>query len=424
MGFFQKLLGRDDDPFVTRGSTVVIRKAEIAARLRAPEEPNFGDAPQPPCERCGKPVDEVLITTFGPAGDPAVWREHPVAVDGWACPSCGVFRYPRRIAPARIHALTEKGAEHARAGRLDDAEACFTRIVWDWPGYFVGHMNLAEAARDRLFVEKDAPEPVRRRLVDRMVAQYEAALAAHDESPDPRLARALGRARLSLAEIALERRSFDRATRLLEACLATESADPNDLDRARDLARYVAERRDLFDGAAAALEPYLALSDRPQKPIETGADRKKVVEALEKLEEHLAVAPPAWQSAWLYAKGKAALGNWPETRAAWERAYEAHPDAKGIARDYSHDLLRHGENDRARVVARAIAEAHPDDATLWCNLAVTELLSGDLDRSEICLKKSLALDANDRIAHLVDKKLASIRAGAPQPRTLADLERA
>src|SRR6185295_223084 len=108
-----KLLGRSDEaPIMTEGQTVALRRREIAAILRPPAEPNFGDAPQPPCERCGRPLDEAFITTAPPLGDPDVWRDHPVAVDGWVCVSCGVFRYPRRMTPARIQELTEEGAAH------------------------------------------------------------------------------------------------------------------------------------------------------------------------------------------------------------------------------------------------------------------------------------------------------------------------
>ncbi len=29
------------------------------------------------------------------------------------------------------------------------------RITWDWPGYVLGHLNLAEATRDRLVAEAE-----------------------------------------------------------------------------------------------------------------------------------------------------------------------------------------------------------------------------------------------------------------------------
>ena len=90
------------------------------------------------------------VTTGGAMGDPELWRDHPVAVDGWACAGCGKLRYPRRMAPGAITGFSVEGVEHGRAGRFADAELCFARIVWDWPGYLPGHLNYAEALRSRL----------------------------------------------------------------------------------------------------------------------------------------------------------------------------------------------------------------------------------------------------------------------------------
>jgi hypothetical protein len=74
-------------------------------------------------------------------------------------------------------------------------------------------------------------------------------------------------------------------------------------------------------------------------------------------------------------------------------------------------------------VNRATAERFPDDATLWCNLAITDLLCGDLDTAERSLRRSLELDSTDRIAHLLKERFAGYRRGDPMPRTLKELER-
>ena len=55
-----------------------------------------------------------------------------------------------RIEPAAITQLAEDGIRNGQAGRFADAEWCFVRIVWNWPGYLGGHLNLAEALRDLL----------------------------------------------------------------------------------------------------------------------------------------------------------------------------------------------------------------------------------------------------------------------------------
>ncbi|APR80210.1 Hypothetical protein A7982_05557 [Minicystis rosea] len=422
MGFWSKLFGlRSRAPLLVRAGAVVLRRAELVEGLRAPTEPNFSEAPQTPCDRCGRPFAEVFITTGGPEGDPDVWCDHPIAVDGWACTDCGVFRYPRRVTPERIHALTEEGAAHGRAGRIAEAELCFARITWDWPGYFIGHLNYAEATRDRISSTKNLDEARSRRLTDRMVSQYEAAITAFEREPSHFPVLGAARAYLALAHVAIERRALDRADRMLARCLALSGLDEASADEARKLARYVAERHDLFDEAAPIIEPHLHLSDRPGRPIESGQDRKRLVEALEKMETHLALAPTSWRAAWLLAKGKSALGDRAGARAAWQRAYAAAPEEVNVVREYALELLQQGAAAEALPMARAIVEAHPEDATLWCNLAVTELLAGELSAAEKSIERSRALDPRDPIARAAEAKIASYRGGKPLPKSLADL---
>ena len=85
-------------------------------------------------------------------------------------------------------------------------------------------------------------------------------------------------------------------------------------------------------------------------------------------------------------------------------------------------LLEADRVEEARTVARAIAERLPDDATLWCNLSVTEILSNDLDAAEAALARSRKLDPGDKIAGLLANRLAGYRRGKPVPRTMRELE--
>src|ERR1041384_2804207 len=161
---------------IVQPGIVVLRRKELAEPIRRPTKPNFSDELPGPCDKCGRPLAEVFITTGGGLGDPELWRDHPVAVDGWACVACGVFSYPRRISPARITELATEGVEHGRAGRFAEAELCFARMVWNWPGYVAGHLNYAEALRDRLHQAPPGDDAARRRVTRRMIEQYEEAV--------------------------------------------------------------------------------------------------------------------------------------------------------------------------------------------------------------------------------------------------------
>lgn len=421
MGLLDKLFGEKRD-VVREGEMVVLRKRELAEQLTRPEEPNFSDETPGPCETCAKTLAEVLITTGGPLGDAELWRDVPVAVDGWACVDCGVFRYPRKLSAERSTQLTEDGATHGRAGRFAEAELCFARVVWAWPGYVMAHVNYAEATRERLHrTGASLDAQVRRRLEARMLEQLEAAVAGHAKKPLENAVPAVAHACVSIAELAVANHAFERARRYLDALLELAGVPEAASEKARELARYIDTRHDLFEAAAKVLMPRIELADRPARPPETPEQRKAVVDAMAKLEEHIERAPDRWQAAWLRAKAMFVLGKTEEGFDAWREASERFPDEADLARDYSMALLKADRCDEARAVARAIAERHPADATLWCNLSVTELLCGDLDAAQAALARSRSLDASDVVAKTVEERLALYRAGRALPKTLREL---
>jgi tetratricopeptide (TPR) repeat protein len=419
-----RIFGRGDRAMIVQPGIVVLRRKELAEPIRRPTKPNFSDDPPGACETCGRPLEELFITTGGAMGDPELWRDHPVAVDGWACTTCGVFSYPRRITPARITELATEGLEHGRAGRFADAELCFARMVWDWPGYVAGHLNYAEAIRDRLHQAPPDDDAARRRVTRRMVEQYEEAVEAFTRDRGPAVAAgSISRACITLAELAIQDRALDRARRYVDLCLALDGIPEVNKISARELAEYVATRRDLFDEAAKVLSPRIRLAGRPARPPASPDERKAVVEAIERLEQHLALAPERWQAAWLHAKALHLVGKDDEALVAWRRAFQRFGNQRELARDFGIELLEADHNAEARDVNRAITERMPDDATLWCNLAVTELLCGDLDAADAALARSMMLDPSDKIANALRGRLAGYRRGQPLPRTLRELER-
>lgn len=418
VGILARLFGNARAP----SEHFVVRSREVAARLVRPEYPNFSSAPEPPCDTCKRPLVEALITTFGPDAEPSVWRDFPVVVDGTVCRPCGTLRYPRNIAPATIHEWNREGAAHGNAGRTDLAEMYFARIVWSWPGYVPGHLNYAEATFARLQAEKDLDRVTRERLVRRAVEHFEAAAYASDGAP----ADAVLHAHVRLAEVSIEgdgARGFERAKKALERVLSLPALTDRVRVRAAEIDEYMRTRRDLFVRATEVLGPRIALSDRSASPPETPEDRKRLVDAIADLEEHVALAPDRWQSLWFYAKALPLVGRTDDAMRTWERAWSTSPRQRDVARDYSRVLLEATRHRDAREVARAITASHPDDATLWCNLGVTELLCGDLDAADRAIAESLARAPNDRIAALVAKKLREYRAGKALPPDLGALER-
>jgi hypothetical protein len=219
MGLLDKLLGRGKTqaPPSERG-VLTIRDRQLAETLVRPKKAELVAEEAPECLDCGGPLAEVLITTFADDDQDELWRDVPVAVDGWSCGACGAFRYPRRMTPQQILAIEAEATQHGRAGRFVEAERCFVRVVWDWPGYVIGHANYADATRERLRHAAVGDERLRARLTQRIREQLEAAVAGHARESEPRMANVVAHAQLTLAEFALDAGDVKRARRAADEC--------------------------------------------------------------------------------------------------------------------------------------------------------------------------------------------------------------
>jgi Flp pilus assembly protein TadD len=121
--------------------------------------------------------------------------------------------------------------------------------------------------------------------------------------------------------------------------------------------------------------------------------------------------------------GSGSLGEATRCLAIWRKVWAAHPGVGEVVREYGLELLRQSLVGEARDVARDSTSRMPEDATLWCNRGVIELLAGDLDEARRCVVTSLRLDPKDRIATTLARKLETYRSGAPLPKTLDELQR-
>lgn len=419
MGIFDWLRGT---PTYEGEPAFFVPEADFARTLTPPAQP-VHDAPPAICDRCRRPLEEVVVTSRGPSIDDAVWDAAPVAVDGWVCRRCGTLRYPRPSTPERITAWGRRAADLARQNRPWDAEWWLVRMTWTWPHYPPGYLDLGQALLARCCDrDRQHEAPARGRLRRRAREAYETAIALETRDPSSLAARVLSYAHVALAEMAIEDHEVERAERAIAECLAIPGIDDATRERARRLERYVAERRWIFTDAAKVVEPYVDLDDRSPPPVDHPEVRKRVAQAVEALEAHYDEIPTHWQSVWMAAKGRAALGERERSLGLWRRAWRAHPDVADIVREHSLALLRAGLSEEARDVNRDATARMPDDAKLWCNRGVTEVLTGDLAEARRCVAESRALDPADPIARALEKRLSELDARA-LPRTLADLER-
>ena len=172
------------------------------------------------CSDDGSALVPILITTYGDFGDPAVWREYPLAVDGWRCPEDGNIEFPALLSPAEVTNLLQLGEAAAKSGNLDEAEFNFRRVTSSWPGYMFGRVNLGSVYLDKIKAEQARPggasAEVVQRYVEVAVTQFEHALTTSPPAP-PQI-------RLMLGRLYLRSNRPERGHAVLRVLLADPSA--------------------------------------------------------------------------------------------------------------------------------------------------------------------------------------------------------
>jgi hypothetical protein len=166
--------------------TLTFRNVDAARRfpLEPPQAPSQGRGEGHPCAVCGAPLARVLLTTYGPAGDLAVFRAYPLAVDALRCAGGEHFEYAF-LSPQEVGGLQRAGLDAARAGDLDGAEFFFRRVVASWLDFALARLNLASVYLDRVRAAQraGAPDDAIQRLVD--VAEAQLGRARRCEPPPP-----------------------------------------------------------------------------------------------------------------------------------------------------------------------------------------------------------------------------------------------
>jgi tetratricopeptide (TPR) repeat protein len=412
--WFSRLLGRKQGP-----SVVTIRDAAAADGLPVQTPMSVGGlrrAEATACRACGGALEEVLVTTGGPEGDPDLWRERPIAVDGFRCTKCAGLSMPRFLEPEEMQQLQEEAVAHAQAGRLDAAELSFRRICNSWPRYAPARLNLAALYLLRLDAEEEGEaRPIfMTRHLDTAEAHLRDALRG-EMIP-------LGMVADKLVRVLLRREAVGQALELLDQ-LGAGDRPPEERQALHDLRSYVSARGDLYERGAAAVKDRLVLGGAPwQPPDEPG--RRRLQNGVDCLLRHQRASPDSWAALWLAGKALQALGDNEGAARELARAFAIKPDHADVGREYVSVLLDLGRAAEAVPIADAACAARPSDAGLVANLALALLLAGKPDEAAGAVERALVMDPNDKITAEVARLINEVRQGRrPAPRSLQDLQR-
>ena len=369
------------------------------------------------CSACKARLVETLFTTFSATGDPELWREHPVAIDGWACPKCGSACYPRLLEPDEAVTLGREGAAHGEAGRLDEAELAFRRVSNSWPKFAPGRANVAAVYEQRVKAEYEGENRpvVMSRLLNVLQSQARDALKG-DALPD------VQRVVMMVARAHLQREAEGEARLVVEEGAARPGLTDEEKAGLERLLVWVNRRGDLYDRGTQAINPYMRLFDRPVRPIDDAA-RRRIVRGVEDLLRYQRANTESWQALWIAGKGKQALGDHEGAAELFKRAYDIKKDV-GVAREYALALLELERFDEAEAISRSACDIAPADSSLVANLAVVLLLQAKVKEAEEVASRALRMDESDKVTTALLGAIREIRDGLrPQPTTLAQLER-
>jgi tetratricopeptide (TPR) repeat protein len=400
---------------------VMLRSAEAAGRFPVQVPLGVGGRSRDqagPCEKCGGAMAEVLFTTGGPGGDAALWRERPVAIDGFLCRACESIQVPRRMEPAEITALGRQAGEHARQGRLDEAELAFRRICNSWPMFAPGRLDLARLMVERVEHEEpsDRQQHLAKRYLDIAESQLRDALRGN-------LVTVPYEAAVEQLVLTLLRRDAEGAAlAAIEDALARPGLAAEDRAKIEPLRELVRKRGDLFRRGAAAIHPHMKLDDKPWTAPDARG-RRQITEGISLLERYLRADPSSWQACFHIGKGHQSLGDVVGFGEALGRAFRLDPNAS-VCREYTLALIETERFEEAERVAQLASSAAPEDAGLVANLALVMLLAGKVDHAQETVHRALAMAHEDRITQALARRIGEVRRGErSRPRTMAELLR-
>lgn len=368
------------------------------------------------CPRCGQTMAESLIVSRLPLEVPPA-DEEPVVIDGWACRTCATMAGPRPLATDESVRWGQRGMQHATACEFLPAEWWFKRIASSWPTYAAAHLDQATSLLQH--ANSGVPETTRERLLTRAIATLRRAEAAMRAEPERTVPTVVAAVLITLADALTQAEAWSEARAVLARAVGLELSVPI-ARRFETLHAQLATEPEVFRAATAVVLPYLRTMERPTQviPLE---ERSKVRAAVERLERH-AIAHGGWPSAWFAGKGWEALEEPALALAVWQRAVASHAGVLEVVREAAMAFLRVNRNEAARLTLRRASELLPNSAEVASNLALTELVCGDLASARMSIERALALDPNDVISKNLHRAIELWAAAGRTPVSLAELE--
>ncbi|HEY2404989.1 MAG TPA: tetratricopeptide repeat protein [Polyangiaceae bacterium] len=388
------------------GRLVLRELARAKALPQEPKEP--GPARMTECARCGGRMREIVFTTAGGGEQLEVWREYPLAVDGWVCAGCGNAVMPRHISLEESLEFGRRGAEHAGGGNFDDAEFWFRRIIGSWPNYPPGYADLGQLFMARSDAAKSADDKHRYR---RDAAAW--LRRAIDGDPE----RKLLPVRVTFARALALNGSEAEALAMLAALGQDAGLSESVRTEADQLAKDIGAGKALFARAVELAKD--TVLEPPGKVLTAHA--RSALERARGLLRDAREREQNFATCWYLGKVELRLGDTKSAAIHLEEAHSLNPDQPDGCRELCLAYLELDRVQDALPMAQHALGLRPDDASLRSNLALVHLFIGDVNRALTEVRAALASEPNDKITAALARMIEDVSAGRrKRPRSMAE----
>lgn len=178
----------------------------------------------------------------------------------------------------------------------------------------------------------------------------------------------------------------------------------------------------LYKEGCDQIMPYMQLDGTTRNKADSSHSRRELTQGIGNLQRVVQMNPDNWAAHWIIGKAYQALGDSNAACASFASAYAIHKDNPDVAREYMYECLNLGKGVEAVSLALAALRLRPEDPGLKANLALAQLIAGEVDGAIIAVAEAIKLDPTDKITQNLQRCIQEVKAGTRvQPRRISDI---
>jgi tetratricopeptide (TPR) repeat protein len=188
-----------------------------------------------------------------------------------------------------------------------------------------------------------------------------------------------------------------------------------------DIAKYNL----LYDQASALLEGEILIDGRPLSAKPTFFARRRLRKAITMFDEVLRLNPENWAAMFFAGKAHHRLGDKSRALDLMLAAHRGNPALSGFAREAALVSMQLGRLREGIDLTEAAIRTRPDDGSLYSNLGLAHILSGDAAAAATAFRRATELEPDHPLnARLLALALAVVSGTVACPRTEDEVIRA